>query len=184
LAETLLQRRYVGTGDKAGNSACLFFIFLYTFCYGLMDPVQFIWAAEIFPNEIRAKGVGLTCFSYFLGIITWTTPSPLAFKNLGESQSILQNVNNLTNRTGWKYYFVWFACGLVSLVGVYFLIFETQGKTLEEIGELFGEQVVVHITSDGRGIVEADLDKDIAFEGTHREDKAAVETRDNVKDHE
>lgn len=88
LAEALLQRRYVGTDDNNGNAACLFFIFLYTFCYGLMDPVQFIWAAEIFPTEIRAKGVGLTCFSYFLGIITWTTPSPLAFKNLGRLSSI------------------------------------------------------------------------------------------------
>lgn len=90
----------------------------------------------------------------------------------------------LTNRTGWKYYFVWFACGAISAVGVYFLIFETRGKTLEEIGELFGDQVVVHMTADGRGIMEGDIDNDPALAGIHFEGKSVAETRETAKDYE
>lgn len=138
LAEALLQRRYFGTGDKQGNAAALFFIFLYGAFYGFfLDPTQFVWCAEIFPTTIRAKGLGLTFFSYFLGAITYTTPAPTAFKNIG-----------------WKYYMVWFACDIVSFVVIYFFIPETSNLSLEEIGALFGDTVVVHLTEDGHGIVE------------------------------
>jgi hypothetical protein len=82
LAEAVLQWRYVGTTDKAGNAAALFFIFIYIICYQLVDSPSFIWAAEVFPTTIRAKGIGLTFFSYFVGSITYTTPAALAFKNM------------------------------------------------------------------------------------------------------
>jgi hypothetical protein len=138
LAEALLQKRYIGTGDKAGLGAALFWIFMYAVCYGMfLDPPQFVWCAEIFPTVIRAKGIGLTFFSYFVGAITYTTPGALAFKNIG-----------------WRYYMVWFSCNIVSTIVIYFFVQETSNLTLEEIGELFGDKVVVHLTKDGTGIVE------------------------------
>jgi hypothetical protein len=82
LAETLLQWRYVNTTNKAGNSAALLFIFIYIICYQLVDAPSFIWAAEVFPTTIRAKGIGLTFFAYFVGAITYTTPAALAFQNM------------------------------------------------------------------------------------------------------
>lgn len=51
---------------------------------------------------------------------------------------------------------VWFGCTVVSAVIVYFFIPETAGLPMEEIGELFGDKVVVHLTSDGHGILETD----------------------------
>lgn len=138
LAEALLQKQYIGTGDKSGLAAALFFIFMYGACYGMfLDPPQFVWCAEIFPTVIRAKGIGLTFFAYFVGAITYTTPGALAFKNIG-----------------WRYYMVWFSCNVVSTIIIYFFIKETSNLTLEDIGELFGDKVVVHLTNDGTDIVE------------------------------
>lgn len=138
LAEALLQRRYVGTDDHAGNAAAIFFIFLYGAFYGFfLDPAQFVWCTEIFPTTIRAKGVGLTFFSYFVGAITYTTPGALAFKNIG-----------------WKMYMVWFTCNIVSTVVIYFFLPETANLPLEEIGALFGDEVVIHMTADGQGLTE------------------------------
>jgi hypothetical protein len=36
---------------------------------------------------------------------------------------------------------------------------ETKGRTLEEVAELFGDRVVLHMTADGTDIVEKDKDK-------------------------
>lgn len=70
LTTALLQKKYVGTDNKAGNAAALVFIFLYIVSYGFcIDPPQFVWCAEIFPITIRAKGIGLTFFTYFVGAI-------------------------------------------------------------------------------------------------------------------
>jgi len=43
-------------------------------------------------------------------------------------------------------------------VVVYFLIPETKRIPIEEIGALFGDEVVVHLTCDGHAIVEEDTD--------------------------
>ena len=82
LAEALLQWKYLHTDSKSGNAACLVFIFLYIIFFQPIDTASFVWAAEIFPTTIRAKGLGLTMFAYFVGAITYTAPSDLAFKNM------------------------------------------------------------------------------------------------------
>lgn len=54
----------------------------------------------------------------------------------------------------WKSYLIYMACCIVSEVLTYFFIPETKGKPIEEIGALFGDEVAVHITADGEGVVE------------------------------
>ena len=45
---------------------------------------------------------------------------------------------------------------------------ETSNLSLEEIGELFGDEVVVHLTKDGHGIVESEKPEVQHFEiGKH-----------------
>ncbi|PMD47956.1 general substrate transporter [Hyaloscypha variabilis F] len=144
LAEALLQWRYVGTTDKAGNAAALFFIFIYIICYQLVDSPSFIWAAEVFPTTIRAKGIGLTFFSYFVGSITYTTPAALAFKNIK-----------------WGMYLLWMGLCIISAFIVYFFIPETARLPMEEIGALFGDEVVIHLTSDGHGILEDKMEVEV-----------------------
>jgi hypothetical protein len=163
LAEALLQMKYVGTTDKAGNAAALFFIFLYGAFYGFfLDPAQFVWCTEIFPITIRAKGVGLTFFSYFLGAITYTTPGATAFKNIG-----------------WKMYMVWFSCNIVSTIIIYFYLPETSNLPLEEIGALFGDEVIVHMSADGHTLAEVDNLDDAMWAGNDKSSVAHVEGKVN-----
>jgi hypothetical protein len=77
--------------------------------------------------------------AYFVGAITFTTPAATAFRNIG-----------------WKMYLVYIICNVVSTILIYFYIPETAKLSLEEIGELFGDRVVVHLTNDGHGLVEGD----------------------------
>lgn len=51
-------------------------------------------------------------------------------------------------------YFLYMALCLVSTVIVYFYCPETKQLPIEEIGALFGDEVIVHLTADGHGIVE------------------------------
>jgi hypothetical protein len=43
-----------------------------------------------------------------------------------------------TDRTAWRYYFLFFALQLFFLVFAYFFYLETKGMTMEEVGNLFG----------------------------------------------
>ncbi|KAL1899790.1 hypothetical protein Sste5346_002656 [Sporothrix stenoceras] len=143
LATALLQMKYNSTTNHAGNAAALFFIFFYQWFYGFfIDPTQFAYAAEIFPTVIRAKGIGLAFFSYFVGAVTYTEAASTAFREIG-----------------WRMYMVWFACSMATPFVIYFFVPETKGRTLEEVAELFGDRVVLHMTADGTDIVEKDKDK-------------------------
>lgn len=95
LAEALLQWKFQGTSNKAGNAAAVLFIFIFVVivqvCVSLdvlwtmkliiykgIDAPSFVWASEIYPTNIRAKGISLLVFSYFTGTITFSTPAPVA----------------------------------------------------------------------------------------------------------
>lgn len=133
LAEALLQRSYSGTDNKGGNAACVFFLFLFIHVFDVtIQCPSNVFIAEIWPTAIRSRGIGLSWFSYFVGAITYTTPSAVAFANIG-----------------WRMYLVWVACDIVSFVIVYFYVPETAQKTLEEMGDLFGDEVVLHVAADG-----------------------------------
>lgn len=51
-------------------------------------------------------------------------------------------------------FLIYFGLAIVSAILSYFYIVETKGLPMEEIGALFGDEVVVHLTEDGHGIVE------------------------------
>lgn len=82
LVEALLQRQYLGTNNQAGNGAAVACIYLFIILFQFIDAPSFVWCSEIFPTSIRAKGIGLSMFSYFVGFITFSTPGALAFRNM------------------------------------------------------------------------------------------------------
>lgn len=69
----------------------------------------------------------------------YTAPGPTAFATIG-----------------WKYYLVFVSCDAVCFALLYKYLPETKGLTLEEMGDLFGDEVVTHLTDNGKGIVEVD----------------------------
>lgn len=82
LIEAMLQLKYVGTDDQAGNSAAVACIFLFIILFQFIDAPSFVWCSEIWPTTVRAKGIGLSMASYFIGFVTFSAPGPLAFKNM------------------------------------------------------------------------------------------------------
>jgi hypothetical protein len=61
-------------------------------------------------------------------------------------------------------YFLYMALCIISTIVVYFFIPETKKIPIEEIGALFGDEVVVHLTADGHGIVEEGKDVRLEIE--------------------
>ncbi|KIX92910.1 uncharacterized protein Z520_11386 [Fonsecaea multimorphosa CBS 102226] len=143
LAEALLQWKYQGTTSTGGNGTCVLFIFLFIIFFQAIDAPTFVWMAEVFPTAIRAKGVSLGLFAYFVGTVTFSTPAAVA----------LQSIK-------WGMFLIYAGLCVVSLIGVYFFLPETKGIPVEEIGALFGDTVAVYLTEDGTNIIE---DKSSAY---------------------
>jgi hypothetical protein len=51
-------------------------------------------------------------------------------------------------------YFLYMGLCIISTIITYLYIPETKRVPMEEIGALFGDEVVVHLTDDGHGILE------------------------------
>ncbi|KAL4866582.1 general substrate transporter [Aspergillus spectabilis] len=153
LIEALLQWKYLESNNKAGLSACVAFLFVYMLFFNMCtDGPSWAWMAEVFPTTARSRGIGLALFSYFVGTITYTTPGALAFQNIK-----------------YNFYYLYFGLCIVSAIIIYFFIPETKEVPVEELGALFGDTVVVHLTADGHGILEEkvtpEIVEDIAVEG-------------------
>ncbi|KIJ70478.1 hypothetical protein HYDPIDRAFT_164502 [Hydnomerulius pinastri MD-312] len=105
----------------------LFFgVCLYLFFFGATwGPGPWLLGAEIFPLRARAKGMSLSTGTNWLFnfIIAFITPPLFAVMKAG-------------------YYFLLVGFCLISLGVVYFIYPETAHRTLEELGEVFGDQVM------------------------------------------
>ncbi|KAK1924540.1 general substrate transporter [Papiliotrema laurentii] len=106
----------------AGIAAVFVFSWMFSWSFG---PVSWIYQSEIFPMNIRALGASVSTASNWLNNVIIAQVTPPAFKHLG-----------------YKYFLVYMATNLSNAVVCYFLFPETKGKTLEEIGLLFGDDTV------------------------------------------
>jgi cbb3-type cytochrome oxidase subunit 3 len=61
---------------------------------------------------------------------------------------------------GYKYFIIFACLTLVSVAVIYFMYPETKGKSLEELAELFGDPVVVHLT-DATEEEKLEMDREI-----------------------
>lgn len=129
-----LSAQYLGSGYMPGLRAAVFFMFFFIFWWSFfMDATQYVYVAEIFPNHLRPQGValGLTVF-YLASEVTLVAP-PVALNNIG-----------------WKFYLVLIIPSACYLVTLYFLFPETKGRSLEEIGALFGDTHIASVIDDRR----------------------------------
>jgi hypothetical protein len=94
-------------------------------------------------------------FTYFVATILYTAPGATAFANIG-----------------YKYYIIFICCDVVSFTLLYKYLPETTGLSLEEMGELFGDEVVTHLTADGTGLLEVDVKSKMGIDVTQIENNA------------
>ncbi|KAF2104643.1 MFS transporter [Rhizodiscina lignyota] len=123
-----LTASFLGTNNTAGLRAAVFFVFFYIFwwCF-FIDATQYVYLAEIFPNHLRSQGVAFGLSGFYLASEVTLVGAPVAL-----------------NAIGWKFYLVLICPSAVYIVLIYFLFPETKGRTLEEIGALFGDTHIAH----------------------------------------
>lgn len=100
------------------------FLLFYMLAFGASwGPVPWAMPAEVFPSSLRAKGVAISTCSNWINnfIIGLITPPPV-------------------QKTGFGAYVFFAVFCLLSLVWVWFCVPETNGKTLEEMDEVFNDR--------------------------------------------
>ncbi|KEF56198.1 uncharacterized protein A1O9_07779 [Exophiala aquamarina CBS 119918] len=113
------------TGHRSAASAAVFFLFLHIGFFSVScDATSYIYASEIFPTPVRAKGLSVSVSGLFVATIIFLQCAPEAFSTIG-----------------WKYYTVFISITTVIFFIVWFWFPETRGRSLEDIGELFGDSV-------------------------------------------
>ena len=95
-----------------------------------VDANTFVYCSEIFPTHIRSRGMAWSLAVLFLSTVAYLEAAPTAFAQVG-----------------WKYYLLFVLLTAINIPLVWWLFPETKGLTLEEIGEKFGDEVVVHWTN-------------------------------------
>jgi MFS family permease len=147
------------TRRAVGNAAVFFvffFIIFWSSCMGMFPPTVllsqltyllpdatiFVYSSELFPTYLRAQGTGIAIACFYLSSLITLTAAPIAIAAVG-----------------WKFYLVLILpTGLIYIPCIY-LFFpgkyssanasmsdrpsaETNGRSLEEIGESFGDKNV------------------------------------------
>ncbi|KAL9064026.1 MAG: hypothetical protein Q9161_009131 [Pseudevernia consocians] len=141
--EAALTKYFVGqeTPNKVGLGFGTFFIFFYVVFYAtFIDAQQYVIVSEAFPMEFRSIGVALSLFAQTAAAALFVGVAPVSFTHIG-----------------WKFYLVFICLDVCTFTMVWVFFPETKGLSLEEINELFGDPVAVHITHDQ----EEDLDKKV-----------------------
>jgi len=127
-----LQTRYPNQSNTAANNCNIFFIFFFTFGYSVsFGPTAWIYNSEIFPANVRAKGIAISASGSSIGAIIVGQVWPVAVGNIGA-----------------RTFFIFMAFNVVGVILVYTMYPETKGLSLEDIDSHFGK-INIHTDSEG-----------------------------------
>jgi MFS family permease len=118
------------------------FLLFYMISFGASwGPVPWAMPAEIFPSSLRAKGVAISTCSNWLNNFIIVSASPLS-KSRITSTNCCQGVVTppLVQNTGFGAYTFFAVFCLLSFAWTWFFVPETNGKTLEEMDEVFHDR--------------------------------------------
>ncbi|QSZ34779.1 hypothetical protein DSL72_007637 [Monilinia vaccinii-corymbosi] len=118
-----LTTAYPANGNRGAAVAevAMLFIVGLTYCWS-NGPVPPAIASEIFPQEVRDKGFGLSLLGQTVCLLAITQPWPRFSKEVGG-----------------KSYWLLFSLNLVALISVILILPETKGMSLERMDAIFGE---------------------------------------------
>ncbi|KAF9552727.1 general substrate transporter [Agrocybe pediades] len=108
----------IGTADGIFAGVCVY-LFIFGATWG---PIPWLLGAEVFPLRARAKGMALSTSVNWISnfVVAFITPPLFSALEGG-------------------YYFILLGFAFISGVFVYFFYPETSGKTLEQLGDVFGD---------------------------------------------
>jgi MFS family permease len=105
------------------------FLFCAAYDFAYM-PLFIAYPAEILPFQLRAKGLAITLTTDSLACFFNQYVNPVAFDALR-----------------WRYFSIYIGCLVIVLALVYLFFPETQGKSLEEVSQIFEKKEVPEGTS-------------------------------------
>lgn len=131
---TVCSARFVVSPSNGLGIAVIAFIFIYFFHYDIAyTPLVFAYPTEILPFSIRSKGLSVDLAIVYSSLIVLSFVTPIALNNIG-----------------WRYYILFCVILAVSVVTNWFLLPETKGLSLEEIGKVFGDSDLEGVPSDSK----------------------------------
>lgn len=146
LINSVLSKYYVLANNTNPNGPALRSMvamnFVFSFFFTMTGIISWVYPAEIFPAEIRARGNSLSTFTNWSLNLVFAQCAPIALAQMG-----------------FKFFYFFFAFNLVAVACYIFVYPETRGKTLEQMDQLFGDQLVPHALQDSRAAEEAMQEK-------------------------
>ena len=123
-----------------------------------MDATQFVYVSEIWPNHLRSQGTAWGLAWFFLTSEVTLVAAPIALNDVGWKYVYYRRckLRYCILTYGCRFYLVLICPTVVYLPIVYFMFPETKGRTLEEIGEIFGDK---HVAAHWYGISEEEKEE-------------------------
>jgi sugar porter (SP) family MFS transporter len=141
-----------GTVNKTAQRVLIAFVCFYiSFFATSWGPVAWVITGEIFPLNIRAKGMSLSVASNWLWNfgIGYATPYLVDPSTKGQPNGVA------TAHLHVKVFFIWGSTCLGCLIFTYFFIPETKGLSLEQIDLLYKESSIVNSEKYRRQMIAA-----------------------------
>jgi len=132
---TITSALFQETGSKvAANMTVVTIFFYYAFYDIAYTPLLVAYTIEILPFKMRAKGFAVSSITVVLALIFNQYVNPIALERLK-----------------WKYYLFYVGWLAFELVFVFFYVWETRGRTLEQTAVLFDKTAeTIPMMSDRR----------------------------------
>jgi len=113
-----------GQGYKAAGNGAVFMVYLYIATFAVTwGPLAWVVSAEVFPLDMRAKGMSISSAVNWLMNFTVALTTPVMFKTIQ-----------------WGTYLVFMGFCLIGLVYSLFILPELKGLSLEEVDAIFKDQ--------------------------------------------
>ncbi|KAK6373981.1 hypothetical protein LTS17_007951 [Exophiala oligosperma] len=129
------------TGSRAAAISAIAFLYLHIAMYaGFVDVTTYVYTSEIFPNNVRGKGMSISVAGYFIALVIILDSAPTALANIG-----------------WRLILIYLCCLVACIPFLFFVCPETKGKSLEEIGVIFGDRHI-HVALGGEEVSETTVE--------------------------